>query len=165
MKIPFLDLKRINAEYRDELVAAATRVIDSGWYVLGAEVDSFEKEFARWTGTAEAVGVSNGLMALRLVLDAWIEQGKLQPGDGVAVPANTYIASVLAITGAGLTPVFVEPDERTHNVSVPGLEGVLEPTLKAVMAVHLYGRIAPMDGIASFCKRQEGGGVGGCRCL
>lgn len=153
-KIPFLDLKAVNARLRDELVAATTRVIDSGWYLLGEEVDAFEKEFTDWTGANETIGVSNGLMALKLVLDAWIEQGKLQPGDGVAVPANTFIASVLAITGAGLTPVFVEPDEQTHNISVAGLEGVLNPSLKAVMAVHLYGRIAPMGEIASFCRMQ-----------
>ena len=153
-KIPFLDLKAINARHRDELVAAATRVIDSGWYVLGSEVEAFEKEFTEWTRVRETIGVSNGLMALRLVLEAWIEQGKLRRGDKVVVPANTFIASILAITGAGLTPVFVDPDEQTYNISASGLEGAITPSVKAVMAVHLYGRIAPMDELLPICEEH-----------
>ncbi|MBT8036537.1 MAG: DegT/DnrJ/EryC1/StrS family aminotransferase [Verrucomicrobiae bacterium] len=153
-KIPFLDLKKINDRYRDELVEATTRVIDSGWYILGKEVDAFEEEFAAWTGAPHVVGLSNGLMALRLIFDAWIEQGKLQPGDGVIVPGNTFIASVLAITGAGLTPVFVDPDENTHNLTAEGIEKHLTSNVQAVMAVHLYGRICPMEQIVALCDKN-----------
>ena len=114
--IPFLDLKAINAQYRDELVEAATRVIDSGWYIQGEEVEAFEREFADYCGTRHCIGVANGLDALTLTLRAWKELGKLKEGDEVIVPANTYIASVLAITENRLKPVLVEPDEATFNL-------------------------------------------------
>lgn len=152
--IPFLDIKAVNDRYRDELVDAATRVIDSGWYILGAEVRAFEDEFASWCDAPHAIGVSNGLAALRIVLEAWLEQGKLQKGDGVIVPANTFIASLLAITAAGLDPILVEPDESTFNLSVEGVKNVMSPSVKAVMAVHLYGRIAPMEGLAAYCAEN-----------
>ena len=113
VKYPFLSLSDINAPYAEALKAAALRVIDSGYYIGGAEVEAFERELAEQTGTATAVGVSNGLDALRLIFKAYISMGVMAPGDEVIVPADTYIASVLAVTDAGLSPVFVEPDIRT----------------------------------------------------
>jgi len=153
--IPFLDIKAINTRYRDELVAAATRVIDSGWYVLGNEVKALESEFNNWCGAKHTIGMSNGLAALRLALEGWIEQGKLKKGDGVIVPANTFIASLLAISAAGLEPVLVEPDEATFNLSLEGVKKAHEPSVKAVMAVHLYGRIAPMDLLSAYCREND----------
>jgi dTDP-4-amino-4,6-dideoxygalactose transaminase len=154
--IKFLDLKAVNEQYRPEIDTAIQRVLGSGWYLLGEEVASFEKEFGAWNGVQNVIGVSNGLMALRLVFEAWIEQGKLQKGDAVAVPSNTFIASVLAISGAGLKPILVEPDENTQNISAVGLETELNKTqCKAVMVVHLYGQIAPMEEIAALCEKRE----------
>ena len=112
--IHFLDLKAINAQYRDEMIAAVTKVIDSGWYVLGEQVEEFEREFAGYCGTQHCIGVANGLDALILTFRAWKELGKLKDGDEIIVPANTYIASILAITENKLVPVLVEPDEFTY---------------------------------------------------
>lgn len=114
--IPFLDLKSLNAQYDQELKDAASRVIDSGWYIMGQELTSFEHEFADYCGTTYSIGVANGLDALILVLRAWKELGKIKDGDEVIVPANTYIASILAITENKLKPVLVEPDEHTYNL-------------------------------------------------
>lgn len=142
--IPFLDLKAINAQYRDELVAAATRVIDSGWYIQGTEVKAFEEEFADYCGSKHCIGVANGLDALTLSLRAWKEMGKLKEGDEVIVPANTYIASILAITENRLKPVLVEPDEATFNLCPEKTAAAITPNTKAIVAVHLYGQISPM---------------------
>ena len=114
--IPFLDLKKLNTQYRDELIEACTRVIDSGWYILGKEVEEFEKEFANYCGTKYAIGVGNGLDALTLILRAYKELGILSDGDEVIVPANTYIATILAITNNNLIPVLVEPDIDTYLI-------------------------------------------------
>src|SRR5680860_331389 len=114
--IPFLDLKSINSQYREALMEAATRVIDSGWYIQGSELNAFEDEFASYCGTEHSIGVANGLDALTLTLRAWKELGKLKEGDEVIVPANTYIASILAITENRLKPVLVEPDENSYNL-------------------------------------------------
>ena len=154
MNIPFLDLKAINARHAEELKAAATRVIDSGWYVLGEEVKAFEAEFAAWTGSPHCVGTSDGLSALILVLRGWKELGLLKDGDGVAVPANTYIASILAITENRLRPVLVEPDEDTFNLGAKKLAAALTPDVKAVLAVHLYGQLADMPAIAQLCRER-----------
>ncbi|MCL1479082.1 DegT/DnrJ/EryC1/StrS family aminotransferase [Marinobacter sp. M3C] len=143
--IPFLDLKAINAQYRDELVAAATRVIDSGWYIQGTEVKAFEQEFADYCGSKHCIGVANGLDALTLTLRAWKEMGKLKEGDEVIVPANTYIASILAITENRLKPVLVEPDEATFNLCPKKTAAAITPNTKAIVAVHLYGQICPMS--------------------
>ena len=156
VNVPFLDLKAINQRHRDELLEAMTRVLDSGRYVLGNEVNAFEKEFADWTGANHSIGISNGLAALKLVLDAWVKLGKLTIGDAVAIPANTYIASVLAISEAGLKPILVEPDAATYNLSVEGLTAAFEEhPVKAVLAVHLYGQAAPMAAIAGLCHQHE----------
>jgi dTDP-4-amino-4,6-dideoxygalactose transaminase len=150
--IPFLDLKAINSEYRAELVDAATRVIDSGWYIQGAEVKTFEQEFATYCGTQHCIGVANGLDALTLTLRAWKELGKLKEGDEVIVPANTYIASILAITENRLVPVLVEPDERTYNLCpVKTAAGVTQKT-RVILAVHLYGQLAPMPEVIALAK-------------
>ncbi len=140
LKYPFLDLGTVNAPYADELKEAAIRVIDSGRYIGGQEVEAFERELAAHTGSVYAVGVSNGLDALRLIFRAYIELGRLAPGDEVIVPANTYIASVLAVTDCGLTPVFVEPDPSTLNLDTSLIEQSISPRTKAILTVHLYGR-------------------------
>lgn len=152
--VPFLDLKAINARHRAELIAAMTRVLDSGWYILGEEVKAFEAEFAAYVGAPHCVGTSDGLSALTLVLRAWREMGYLKEGDGVAVPANTYIASILAITENGLRPVLVEPDEDTFNLGAEKLEAAVDPSVKAVLAVHLYGQLADMPGIVEVCRKR-----------
>lgn len=145
--IKFLDLKEINAQYESELKAACARVIDSGWYILGSEVTAFEESFAKYCGTEYAIGVANGLDALTLTLRAWKELGKLKDGDGVIVPANTYIASILAITENNLMPVLVEPDEQSYNLSKSNILAAMNDNVKAILPVHLYGRISPMSEI------------------
>lgn len=152
--IQFLDLKAINAQYRDELVQACARVIDSGWYIQGGEVKAFEQEFAEYCGTKHAIGVANGLDALILVLRAWKEMGKLKEGDQVIVPANTYIASILAITENRLTPVLVEPNPATYNISPANIRAAITDKTKAIVAVHLYGQLADMPEIMSIANEH-----------
>ena len=153
--IPFLDLKAINSQYRAELIDAATRVIDSGWYIQGTEVKAFEQEFATYCGTQHCIGVANGLDALTLTLRAWKELGKLKEGDEVIVPANTYIASILAITENRLTPVLVEPEERTYNLCPAKTETAITHKTRAILAVHLYGQLAPMPEIMALARTQS----------
>jgi dTDP-4-amino-4,6-dideoxygalactose transaminase len=153
--IPFLDLKAVNQQYRQGLIEAATRVIDSGRYILGEEVNSFENEFATYCGASYCVGVGNGLDALALTLRAWKEMGKLHEDDEVIVPANTYIASVLAITENRLKPVFVEPDITTYNLCPIKLSEVITKKTKAIMAVHLYGQLAPMKSIMNLAEEHQ----------
>lgn len=152
--IPFLDLKAVNAQYREDLIAAATRVIDSGWYIQGAELKAFESEFAAYCDTKHCIGVANGLDALTLTLRAWKELGKLKDGDEVIVPANTYIASILAITENRLTPVLVEPDEHTYNLCPAKTAAAITPRTKAIVAVHLYGQLAPMPEIMELAYQH-----------
>ena len=152
--IPFLNLLHVGRRHEKELTAASIRVISRGQFILGEEVAGFEREFAGYVGVPHCVGVSDGLAALTLTLRAWKELGLLKEGDGVAVPANTYVASVLAITECRLTPVLVEPDEATFNLSVAGLERALTSRVKAVMAVHLYGQLAEMPAIADLCRKR-----------
>lgn len=150
--IPFLDLKEINAQYQQELKDACSRVIDSGWYVQGTEVNTFEQEFANYCGTKHAIGVANGLDALTLTLRAWKELGKLTDGDEVIVPANTYIASILAITENNLVPVLVEPDLATYNLCPKNTEVAITPKTRAILPVHLYGQIADMPAIMAIAE-------------
>lgn len=150
--IPFLDLKAINAKYRDELVEAATRVINSGWYIQGTEVKVFEQEFAEYCGTKHCIGVANGLDALTLTLRAWKEMGKLKEGDEVIVPANTYIASVLAITENRLVPVLVEPNSLTYNLCPNNTEAAITSKTRVILPVHLYGQMADMPAIMDIAK-------------
>lgn len=153
--IPFLDLKAINQQHRQALIDAATRVIDSGWYVLGQEVKGFEHEFASYCGTQHCVGMANGLDALVLTLRAWKELGKLKEGDEVIVPANTYIASVLAITENRLKPVLVEPDAQSYNLCPQRVRQAITPKTKAIVAVHLYGQLAPMKAIMDLAEEHD----------
>ncbi|MCC4288869.1 DegT/DnrJ/EryC1/StrS family aminotransferase [Vreelandella aquamarina] len=155
MKIPFLDLKAINAQYREDLIDAATRVIDSGWYIQGTELTAFESEFAAYCGTRHCIGVANGLDALTLTLRAWKELGKLKEGDEVIVPANTYIASILAITENRLKPVLVEPNEQTYNLCPAKTAAAITSNTKAILAVHLYGQLAPMPEIMALAEQHS----------
>ncbi len=154
-EIPFLDLKTINAQYRNELIEACTRVIDSGWFVLGSEVAEFEEKFANYCGVRHCVGVANGLDALTLTFRAWVALGKLQPGDEVIVPANTYIASILAVSENRLVPVFVEPDLLTYNIDPVKVMEAITPKTKAILAVHLYGQLAPMEDILAIASQNQ----------
>ncbi|HCE33322.1 DegT/DnrJ/EryC1/StrS family aminotransferase [Fusobacterium sp.] len=153
--IPFLDLKKLNAQYRDELIEACIRVIDSGWYILGKEVEEFEKEFANYCGTKYAIGVGNGLDALALILRAYKELGILSDGDEVIVSANTYIATILAITNNNLTPVLVEPDIDTYLIDPDKIEENITSNTKAIMVVHLYGQTCEMDKINEIAKKYN----------
>ena len=153
--IPFLDLKVINAQYRDELVDACTRVIDSGWYIGGSELEQFEQQFANYCGTKYAIGVANGLDALILTLRAWKELGKLKDGDEVIVPSNTYIASILAISANNLTPVLVEPSLDSFNIDPKKIETAITSKTKAILPVHLYGQLADMPAIMDIAKHHE----------
>lgn len=153
--INFLDLKAINAQYRQELIEACTSVIDSGWYIQGVEVQKFEKEFAAYCGTEHCIGVANGLDALILVFRAWKELGKLKEGDEVIVPANTYIASILAVTENKLKPILVEPDPQTFNICPTKIREAISKNTKAILAVHLYGQLAAMPEIISIAKEHD----------
>lgn len=153
--IPFLDLKSINQQYRNELVEACARVIDSGWYIGGNELEQFEQNFADYCGTKFAIGVANGLDALILVLRAWKELGKLKDDDEVIVPSNTYIASILAITANNLTPVLVEPDLATYNIDPLKIEQAITAKTKVILPVHLYGQLAAMPEIMVIAKKYN----------
>ncbi|MEY8241642.1 MAG: DegT/DnrJ/EryC1/StrS family aminotransferase [Cycloclasticus sp.] len=153
--IPFLDLKLINSQYREELIDAATRVIDSGWYIQGPEVKCFEKEFASYCGVKNCVGVANGLDALTLVLRAWKELGILKDGDEVIVSANTYIASVLSITENNLVPVLVEPDNCTFNLCERNVRNAITKKTKVILPVHLYGLISPMPELIKIAEENN----------
>jgi len=152
--IPFLDLYSVNEKYRNEFIEAFTRVLDSGQYILGDEVEAFESEFAKFCGTKYCIGVANGLDALCLVLRAWKEIGRLSDGDEVIVPANTYIATILAITENKLTPILVEPDENSYNLNVKNIENAMSPRTKVIFPVHLYGQLAPMLEIMDFASQK-----------
>ena len=153
--ISFLDLKAINIQYRDKLIDACARVIDSGWYIGGKELEQFEQNFAEYCGVKFAIGVANGLDALILTLRAWKELGKLQDGDEVIVPSNTYIASILAITANNLTPVLVEPDLATYNIDPLKIEEAITAKTKVILPVHLYGQLAAMSDIMHIAKKHN----------
>jgi dTDP-4-amino-4,6-dideoxygalactose transaminase len=138
--IKFLELDKITQKYQPELSDAINRVINSGCFVLGREVNSFESEFSEFIGSRHCIGVANGLDALRLILRAYIELGDLKEGDEVIVPANTYIASILAVTDNRLKPVLAEPDINTFNLDISNIEKHITENTKAIMVVHLYGR-------------------------
>lgn len=151
MKVPFLDISAAYLELKIDLDKAYHRVMDSGWYVLGEEVASFEKEFAQYCGVKHCIGVGNGLEALHLVLRAW----GIGPGDEVIVPANTYIATWLAITYAGAIPVPVEPCIDTYNIDPLKIEKAITNKTKAIIAVHLYGQAADMNAINAIAKNYH----------
>lgn len=153
--INFLDLKSVNARYQQELKDACARVIDSGWYIMGNELAEFEHEFALYCGVKHAIGVANGLDALVLVLRAWKELGKLQSGDEVIVQANTYIASILAITENDLIPVLVEPIPETFNLDPERVRAAITPKTKAILPVHLYGQLSPMPELLAIAQQHQ----------
>lgn len=155
MTLPFLDLKSINAQYRTELIEACTRVIDSGWYLLGDELTQFERKFAQYCGTQHALGVANGLDALTLTLRAWKELGKLKDGDEVIVQANTYIASILAISANNLTPVLVEPDTISYNLCPLNTRQAITTKTRAILVVHLYGQLTDMPSIMDIANKHN----------
>jgi dTDP-4-amino-4,6-dideoxygalactose transaminase len=148
--IPFLDLKRINLRQREAFHAALDRVLDSGWFILGNETTLFEREFADYCGVRHAIGVANGLDALHLVLKAW----GIGPGDEVIVPSNTYIATWLAVTHTGATPVAVEPDEATCNIDPERVEVAITTRTRAIVPVHLYGQPAQMGPLMALARRR-----------
>lgn len=153
--ISFLNLKKINEIHREELKAVFEQVLDSGWYILGEHVSKFESHFASYCGTKHAIGVANGLDALTLTLRAWKEMGKLKDGDEVVVQANTYIASVLAITDNNLVPIFVDPDPITFNLSRKNVEPVITEKTRVILPVHLYGLISPMPELMALAKERK----------
>jgi dTDP-4-amino-4,6-dideoxygalactose transaminase len=153
--IKFLDPQKINAQYALELKQAAAEVIDSGFYLHGERTRQFEAELADFTGVKYAIGVANGLDALRIILKAYIEMGIMQEGDQVIVPANTFIASMLAITDNKLVPVLVEPDIKTYNLDVSLVEKLITKRTKAIMVVHLYGRVCWSEEITEIAQRYN----------
>lgn len=154
-KVPFLDLKRTNLEIEQELCQAAYNVIKSGYYILGNELNSFEQEFANFNNVKYAIGVGNGLDALRIILRAYKELNYLQDNDEVIVPANTYIATILAISDNNLKPVLVEPNLETYNIDPNLIEQNITNKTKAIMVVHLYGQVANMDAINTLAKKYN----------
>ncbi len=148
--IPFLDLKSPHVELRDEIIRAIARVVDSGWYILGSEVEAFEEEYATYCKAAYCVGVANGLDALHLVLRAM----DIGPGDEVIVPSNTYIATWLAVSHCGATPVPVEPDPHTYNIDPCRIEAAITARTKVILPVHLYGQPADMDPILAVARKH-----------
>lgn len=153
--ISFLDLKSINEQYNKELKEACERVIDSGWYLLGKELENFERQFASYCNVDYVIGVANGLDALSLCLKAWLEIGYIEKGDEILVPANTYIASVLAITENGLTPVFIEPELNSYTISIDDMQKKISDKTKVILPVHLYGKVCNMREICEFAKLYD----------
>ncbi len=151
--IEFLSLKKVTDKYSDEIHEAVARVVDSGWYLQGKENERFEKNYAEYIGTKHAIGCANGLDALIWILRGYIEMGVMQPGDEVIVPANTYIASILAITENNLKAVLVEPDINTYQIDDQLVEAAITPRTKAIMIVHLYGQCAYTEKIGELCKK------------
>lgn len=153
--IPFLDLKIINTPYKKELETSFKRVLNSGWYVLGEEVGNFEKKFSDYCGSRYAIGVASGLDALILIFRAYRELGVFKDKDEIIVPANTYIASILAISQNNLVPVFTEPDIYTYNLDPGKIEEKITTKTKAILAVHLYGQSANMGKINKIAKKHN----------
>ena len=153
--IKFLDLQKINAQYKNEFQAAFARVLDSGWYIMGTELKQFETDFANYCGTKHAVGVANGLDALILILRAYKEMGVFNEGDEILVPSNTYIASVLAISANNLVPVLIEPNLDTYNVDPFLIESKITLKTKAILPVHLYGQLCDMASISALAKKHN----------
>ena len=153
--ITFLDLKAVNAAYAVEIEEAMLRVARSGWYLRGEETHRFEEAYAQYVGCRHAIGCANGLDALRLIFRAYVEMGKLHEGDEVIVPANTYIASILAITDNRLKPIFVEPDRETLQIDDSLIEQAITPRTRAILIVHLYGRCAYTDHIGHLCQKHN----------
>ena len=153
--IPFLSLKDVTALHGAEINEAVTRVVNGGWYLQGKENERFEENYSRFIGTKYTIGCANGLDALIWIFRAYIELGVMQPGDEVIVPANTYIATILAITENGLTPVLIEPKPNTLEIDEDRIEAAISPRTKAIAIVHLYGRNAYTEKIGNLCKKYK----------
>ncbi len=152
--IKFLDLLKVNQQYEAEVKAAMNRVFDVGWYIQGEAVKQFEKNYAAYCGTKHCIGVANGLDALILIIRAYKELGILKEGDEIIVPANTYIASILAISENRLTPILVEPDEKTFNLDPQKIEASITSKTKAILPVHLYGQLCEMESINNIAQKH-----------
>lgn len=155
MNIPFLSLKQVTNLHGAEINEAVNRVVNSGWYLQGKENEKFEKNYSEFIGTKYTIGCANGLDALIWIFRAYIEMGVMQPGDEVIVPANTYIATILAITENGLIPVLCEPNRNTLEIDDDLIDGLITPKTKAIAIVHLYGRIAYTEKIGQLCKKYN----------
>lgn len=151
MKIPFLDLHKINERFRAQIDARFKQILDDGWYILGRQNETFEKNFAAYLGVKHAIGVANGLDALNLIIKAY----SFGAGDEIIVPANTYIATILAVSENGATPVLVEPDINTYNINPDLIEEKITPRTKAIMPVHLYGQAVQMEKIWELAKKYN----------
>ena len=172
--IKFLDLKKINQQHRDTLISTFERVLDSGWFILGEELKQFENEFAAYCNVKHCIGVANGLDALILIIRAYKELGIFSDGDEIIVPSNTYIASILAISGNNLNPILVEPDIDTYNIDSHLIEAKITPKTKAILPVHLYGQLCDMQAINKIadkynlkviedCAQAHGGVINGVK--
>lgn len=153
--IKFLDLQKINDQYADEIASALNNVLNSGWFLLGEQNKKFESAYSNFIGTKFALGVANGLDALRLILRAYIEMGVMKKGDEVIVPANTFIASILAITDNNLVPVFIEPNELNYQIDDNLIEKAITDRTRAIMIVHMYGACSYTHNISSICKKYN----------
>ena len=153
--LKYFDLQRYTAQHRKQLQEAIRRVVDSGWYLLGNEVNAFEKAYAQYIGTAHCVACGNGLDALSLIFKAYIEKGLLHQGDEILVPANTYIASIISITSNGLVPILVEPHPDTFQIDAQQLAKHFGRRTKALLIVHLYGKCAFTDDLVSVCTEHQ----------
>ena len=153
--IPYLDLHSINAPYAEQIKSAMQRVVDSGWYLFGSEVAAFEREWADFCGQCHCTACANGLDALRLVLRAWMELGRLHRGDEVIVPANTYIASILAVSDNGLVPVPVEPNPDTFLMDAANVTSAITSRTRVLLPVHLYGQLCDMDALMAVARKHD----------
>lgn len=155
MKVPFLSFNDLHERIKPELLEAFENVLKSGWFIFGERVNNFEKEFAEFSGVENCIGVANGLDALILILEGYKQLGFMQDGDEVIVPSNTYIASILAVSKAGLKPVLVEPDIENYLINPNLIEEKITAKTKAILPVHLYGRLCNMDAINAIAKKHE----------
>lgn len=153
--IKFLELQKVTQKYSEEIHSAVSRVIDSGWYLQGKENEQFEADYSAYMGTKYTIGCANGLDALIWIFRAYVEMGVMQPGDEVIVPANTYIASILAISENGLKPVLVEPSIETYQIDDSKIEEAITERTKAILIVHLYGQCAYTNKIGELCKKYS----------
>lgn len=153
--IKYLDLQKINKKHTTTIELAIKQVVESGWYILGEQVNAFEKEYAQYIGTSHCISCGNGLDALRLILKAYIELKEIQVGDEIIVPANTYIATILAISDVGLVPILVEPNLETLQINDQAIEEKITAQTKAIMLVHLYGRCAYTEQIGKLCQKYH----------
>ena len=153
--IKFLDLQKINQQYQEQFQQKMKLILDKGWFIMGEEVKTFESNFANYCGSNHCIGVGNGLDALVLIFKGYIQLGKLQKGDEVIVPANTYIASILAILQADLVPVLIEPKLETYNINPDLIQNKISSKTKAILAVHLYGQLAEMEAINAIANQNN----------